>query len=235
MRGSEVEWLQDITLQDIITAGAIVVAILLGLNQLLLRLKQLRWATEYKAAKDEIIRAKDVQRASLEQEIASLKERSPPEIEKYALSVQRQLEVIVDKTKAEVDKTQAELETKSRLDDELFHSLAESVAHLMSELDPPVQILKAVPLTALILVRDMLYFVAQESQPERQRALGRLCLRVIDAFEAQAAETDQVLALKHYVAKIRPPHSKFFEILPDILDQDTVRRNLKVDDEATEA
>ena len=57
----------------------------------------------------------------------------------------------------------------------------------MSDLDPPVQTLTALPLTALLLIRDLLFFVALKSQPEQQRALGELCLRVLAAAEAQAA------------------------------------------------
>jgi len=208
-------------LQGIITLAAIVAAIL-GWSV------RLWWGREYTAAKDEIIRAKDVQLAGLEREIAFLKERTPRVIEEHAETVQKQLSGIVEAT-------QALLAAKSQADDELFLALAESVAHLMSNLDPPIGTLKTLPLTALLLVRDLLFFVALQSQTERRRILGRLCLRVLDAAEAQAVESGQGLTLTHYTAQIRPPRSKFFEKLPDILDQGKVRKTLMLDDDATVA
>ncbi len=84
---------------DLIYAGALLASTLAAVVAWLARL---RWAKEYRAAKDATIRAKDAQIAALEAQLETLRELTPMQLHEYFVSVKAQLEAYNETLKQQV-------------------------------------------------------------------------------------------------------------------------------------
>jgi chromosome segregation ATPase len=90
------EWLQ------------IIAAIISGLAAILAWVAKIRWADEYSKAKEEVIRAKDIQIDTLQREIQSLKNLTPMKVQEYFNSVKGQLEGYIEFLKGNLEKAVVE-------------------------------------------------------------------------------------------------------------------------------
>ena len=72
-------------------------------------LAKIWWSKEFSSAKNEIIKAKDAQIATLEREIKSLQEMSPMKIREYFHSVREQLEEYNEELKNDLEKANSEI------------------------------------------------------------------------------------------------------------------------------
>ncbi len=90
------EWLQYI-----ITIGSLIGAILAWVAKL-------RWSKEFEKAKNETIKAKDAQIATLEREVKSLQDMSPMKIREYFHSVKEQLEEYNEELKKQLEQAKEE-------------------------------------------------------------------------------------------------------------------------------
>jgi hypothetical protein len=76
---------------------------------------KLWWAKEFKAAKDETIKAKDAQIELLKTQIEGLRELSPMKVREYFLSVKEQLEEFINDLQNQLQEARADIEQKSEL------------------------------------------------------------------------------------------------------------------------
>jgi chromosome segregation ATPase len=90
----------------------IISAIASSLAAVLAWAAKLWWGREFASAKDEIIKAKEVQIELLKDEINSLKELTPMKVREYFLSVREQMEEYNDLLKNQLDEAQKELNKK---------------------------------------------------------------------------------------------------------------------------
>ena len=90
----------------IITLLSIVAAILAWIAKLW-------WAKEYRAAKDETIKAKEAQIEVLKTQIENLKELNPVKIREFFVSMKMQLEENIDLLKSQLDTAKAEITQRS--------------------------------------------------------------------------------------------------------------------------
>lgn len=97
---------------DVTTIISLVTALLSSIVAILAWVAKIRWSKEFSDAKDEIIRAKESQIASLENEVRFLHELSPMKIREYFLSVRSQLEEIIDDKEVQLRKFKEELKAK---------------------------------------------------------------------------------------------------------------------------
>lgn len=85
-----------------------------ALSAVLAWIAKIYWSKEFATAKDEIIRAKDVQIALLEREITSLKEMSPMKIREYFNSVKEQLTEYIEALKTDLKKAHSEIQNRDK-------------------------------------------------------------------------------------------------------------------------
>lgn len=97
---------------DVTTIISLVTALFSSIVAILAWVAKIRWSKEFSDAKDEIIRAKESQIASLENEVRFLHELSPMKIREYFLSVRSQLEEIIDDKEVQLRKFKDELKIK---------------------------------------------------------------------------------------------------------------------------
>jgi HD-GYP domain-containing protein (c-di-GMP phosphodiesterase class II) len=97
---------------DITTVISLITALLSSIVAILAWIAKIRWSKEFSDAKDEIIRAKESQITSLENEVRFLHELSPMKIREYFLSVRSQLEEIIDDKEIQLSKFKDELKVK---------------------------------------------------------------------------------------------------------------------------
>lgn len=91
---------------------------------------KLRWAKEYAAAKDEIIRAKESEIAALNAQIKMLNELTPMKIREYFLSVKTQLEEYIEHLQQRIKALESEL---SKLSTAVQGTRAEQIIILKAE------------------------------------------------------------------------------------------------------
>ncbi len=97
---------------DITAIISLVTALISSIAAVLAWIAKIRWSKEFSDAKNEIIKAKEAQITSLENEIHFLQELSPMKIREYFLSVRSQLEEIIDDKEVQLRKFKDELKVK---------------------------------------------------------------------------------------------------------------------------
>jgi len=101
---------------DFGTVLSLTVSLLSTFAAILAWIAKLRWSNEYTAAKDEIIRAKDAQISSLENEVRFLREITSPKVLEYYTSVKTQLEEYIDVKDSQLETVQNNLRDKESPD-----------------------------------------------------------------------------------------------------------------------
>lgn len=97
---------------DATTIISLATAFLSSIAAILAWVAKIRWSREFSDAKNEIIKAKEAQIATLENEVRFLHELSPMKIREYFLSVRSQLEEIIDDKDTQLEKTKKEMQEK---------------------------------------------------------------------------------------------------------------------------
>lgn len=71
---------------------------------------KIRWAGEYRQAKEELLRTKDAQVAMLEREVALLRERDPVQLRNWYVDIKKQMEAVIDQLRSDLHAANEELE-----------------------------------------------------------------------------------------------------------------------------
>jgi chromosome segregation ATPase len=120
-RRKVMEWLQ------------IIAAIISGLAAILAWVAKIRWADEYSKAKEEVIRAKDIQIDTFQREIQSLKNLTPMKVQEYFNSVKAQLGGYIEFLKSNLEKAVVENDELG-IQIESYQSMGESYEYEISRL-----------------------------------------------------------------------------------------------------
>lgn len=97
---------------NIETVLSLLLSIISTIAAILAWVAKIRWSSEYTAAKDEIVKAKEAQIDSLKNEIRFLQEINSPKIHEYYSSVKSELEDFIDIKDRELEIAQDELQQK---------------------------------------------------------------------------------------------------------------------------
>jgi HD-GYP domain-containing protein (c-di-GMP phosphodiesterase class II) len=101
---------------------------------------KLRWSNEYISAKDEIIRAKEAQISSLENEVRFLREITSPKIHEYFTSVKSQLEEYLDLKDDQLEATQNSLRYREEQIAQMQHEWETQKSNIEWELNSGIGI-----------------------------------------------------------------------------------------------
>jgi len=107
---------------DLSTVLSLAISLFSTIAAILAWIAKLRWSNEFVAAKDEIIKAKEAQISSLENEVRFLREITSPKIHEYYTSVKTELEEFIDIKDSQLAEAKRELKQRE-----------EQLSHLQKE------------------------------------------------------------------------------------------------------